>query len=228
MARAGGREEAEEAGALLLKADLFGRVERVDSSGGARVRRDLRAARGWARPLARALARREARALRALDGLDGVPRLLGWDGRILERTWIEGVALQRVRPADPGFHAALRRLVARLHRRGLTHNDLAKEPNVLVRPDGSPALVDFQLARLHPRRGRWFRLLAREDLRHLLKHKRVCCPQELTAREQAILARPSWPARLWRATGKRAYLLWTRGVLGWADREGAGDRGAPR
>ena len=72
----------------LLKQDLFGRVDRVeaeDEDGHARtlVRRDTDAAPGWTRPLARWLARREARGLRAAAGVPGVPRLVGWDGRVL-------------------------------------------------------------------------------------------------------------------------------------------------
>ena len=66
--------------------------------------------------------------------------------------------------------------------------------------------------------------LAREDLRHLLKHKRTYCPQDLTAGNRRMLATPSWPARVWSRTGKPLYLLITRRLLGWADREGAHER----
>jgi hypothetical protein len=111
-----------------------------------------------------------------------------------------------------------------LHRHGVAHNDLAKEPNWLVRPDGSPGLVDFQLASVSRRRGRWFRALAHDDLRHLLKHKRSYLPERLTARELAILTRRSWVSRLWMATVKPVYRFVTRRIFHWADREGAGDR----
>jgi hypothetical protein len=43
-------------------------------------------------------------------------------------------------------------------------------------------------------------------------------------REKGILANPSLLSRLWMRTGKRVYLLITRRVLHWSDREGAGDR----
>lgn len=208
-----------------LKADLFGRVLRVDSSGGVKVVRETASARWWVRWLARRLAAREARSLRALGGLDGFPTLISWDGSRLERGWIEGRPLQEARRTDPAFYAALRRHLVRLHRLRVTHNDLAKQPNVLERPDGRPALVDFQLAKHHRRRGRWFRLCAREDLRHVLKHKRRYCAWALTPRETAMLAKRSAPARLWRATGKPVYMFWTRRILRWSDREGAGDRG---
>jgi hypothetical protein len=94
-----------------------------------------------------------------------------------------------------------------------------------VRNDGMPAFIDFQIAWVAPRRSALFRLLAYEDLRHLLKHKRTYLPGRLTARQRAILARPSPPSRLYRRTVKPVYLFVTRRLMGWADREGAGDRG---
>jgi hypothetical protein len=105
------------------------------------------------------------------------------------------------------------------------HNDLAKEPNLLVLEDGSPGLLDFQLAWFAPRRGRLFRLLAYDDLRHLLKHKRSYCPDDLTTRELAILSRPSLPSKIWMRTVKPAYMFVTRRIFHWSDREGASDRG---
>lgn len=208
----------------LLKSDLFGEVRLLEGVGGAVVLRDTRGARPWVAGLARALARREARALRHLAGLPGTPRLLGFDGRALEREWIAGEPMQRVRPCDAAYYREALALLRRLHRAGVTHNDLAKETNWLVTAGGRPALVDFQLAVVHGRRGQLFRTLAREDLRHLLKHKRTYRPAALTARQRRILASPSLASRLWRTTGKRAYLFVTRRLLGWADREGAGDR----
>jgi RIO-like serine/threonine protein kinase len=209
---------------MQLKADLFGTVTRIERPGGWAVERDTRAARWWLRPLARHLAAREARALRMLAGVPGVPTLEAHAQGVLVRSWTAGEPMQRAQPRDPRYFRDALKLLRRLHRRGVAHNDLAKEPNWLVTPQGEPALVDFQLALTSPRRGRLFRTLARDDLRHLLKHKRTYCPARLTRREQQILANPSLPARLWMSTGKKLYLGVTRGLLGWADREGAGDR----
>jgi predicted Ser/Thr protein kinase len=207
-----------------LKSDLFGTVWLGEAGGGEFVLRDTAGARWWTAWLARRLCRREARALSRLDGLPGTPRLLAATRGTLRRAWIAGRPMQLARPRDPAYFRAARALLARLHRRGVAHNDLAKEPNWLVTPEGAPALVDFQLAVVSPRRGRLFRSLAREDLRHLLKHKRSYCPERLTARERRILATPSALSRLWMATGKPAYTFVTRRIFGWADREGAGDR----
>ncbi len=211
----------------ILKADLFGSVVLRGTANEPVLRRDTTGARtglGW---LARVLARREAHALAHLGGLPGTPRLIGFDGRRLDRSFIRGLPMQQARPADADYFREALRLLRRLHLAGVTHNDLAKETNWLVTPEGRPALVDFQLAAIHRRRSRVFRVLAREDLRHLLKHKRTYLPARLTARQRRVLATPAAPARLWRATGKRLYLLVTRRLLGWADREGAGDRRFP-
>jgi len=213
-----------------LKRDLFGEVRRIclEQDGGLVecVQRDTTlAARGlgW---LARRLAAREARALQALRGVTGVPRLVSWDGRRLVRSWLPGLPMQAAGGVDRQYFREALGLLRRLHAAGLVHNDLAKEPNWLVTANGQPALVDFQLA-MQPRyRGRLFRMLAHDDLRHLLKHKRTYCPQHLTARERAILARRSPLAAAWASTGKPVYRFVTRRMLGWADREGAGDRGA--
>lgn len=207
-----------------LKADLFGSIWRTEADGRAVVIRDLRDARWWLRGVARALCRREQRALLRLDGLAGTPRLLAAGPAGLTREWIEGWPMQAGKPRNADYFRRARRLLAALRRRGVAHNDLAKEPNWLVTPTGSPAIVDFQLALVSPGRGWLFRLLAREDIRHLLKHKRTYCPERLTVRERRMLARPALPSRLWMATVKPAYLFVTRRLFRWADREGAGER----
>jgi len=207
-----------------LKSDLFGSVWRDGERGRESVLRDTASARWWLAWLARRLCRREARALARLDGIIGTPRLVAEHAGGLRREWIAGRPMQVARPRNADYYRAARRLVSALHRRGVAHNDLAKESNWLVTPTGLPAIVDFQLALVSRRRGRLFRSLAREDLRHLLKHKRSYCPDRLTARERRILARPAAVSRLWMATAKPVYTFVTRRLLGWADREGAGDR----
>lgn len=208
----------------LLKSDLFGSVWLEREHGAPCVIRDTGTARWWLGPLARWLCRREARALARLDGLEGTPRLVAMNRRSLRREWIEGRPMQAAEPRDAAYFRAALRLVAALHRRGIAHNDLAKEPNWLVTPDGKPAVVDFQLALVSHRRGRLFRSLAREDLRHFLKHKRSYCPARLSARERRILATPGLVSRAWMAIGKPGYHFVTRRLLGWRDREGAADR----
>lgn len=207
-----------------IKHDHFGSISRVHEAGGDRIRRDTGNASPGLRLLARLAAAREARALGALRGLAGVPALLSWDGRRLDRGWIEGAPMQDARPRDPAYFRAARRLVHAMHARGVAHNDLAKEANWLVTPQGQPAVVDFQIARVGAPRAPLMRLLMREDLRHLLKHKRSYCPERLTPVERRLLARRSWIARAWQATGKRVYILVARRILNWEDNEGRGRR----
>jgi RIO-like serine/threonine protein kinase len=206
-----------------LKSDVFGTVTRFDDV----VVRDAGWARPWARRLARHLLRREHRALTRLAlgrGIEGIPHVLSIDGEKLTRQWIEGAPMHLARPRDPAYFRAATRLLRRLHAARVIHNDLAKETNWLVTPDGKPALVDFQLAMTLTHRGALARALGHDDLRHLLKHKRSYLPERLTAREKRILATPSLAARLWMASGKQVYLFVTRRLLRWRDREGAGDR----
>ena len=70
---------------------------------------------------------------------------------------------------------------------------------------------------MFPRRGWLFRMAAYEDLRHFLKHKRRYVPEAVTPAERRVLARKSLPTRIWMMTGKKLYLLVTRGLLGFID-----------
>ena len=212
----------------LLKKDLFGEVRLESGGSGRRIVRDVSSAAVPLRWLAHILMRREARALSALEGLEGVPALIRTDRNRLEREYLDGMPMHRAKPRDPDYFRRAMRLLRQLHACDVAHNDLAKEPNILVVGSGKAAFVDFQLAWHAPRRGRLFCILAYDDLRHLLKHKRSYCPDELTNRERRILARPSLPSRLWMRIVKPPYLFLTRRVLGWADREGASDRGERR
>jgi hypothetical protein len=208
-----------------LKADSFGRIALMRDADGLFVRRDLRFVPWWLRLPAWWLARREARALAAVAGLQAMPQLLRWDGRRLDRSYLDGAAMyQRPPHGDLAYFRRARRLLQQLHRRGIAHNDLAKEANWLVLADGAPGIIDFQLAVQSNPRSRWMRLLAREDLRHLLKHKRTYCAHALTPVERRVLKRRSWVREAWFATGKPVYRFVTRRLLKWEDNEGQGPK----
>lgn len=208
----------------ILKRDSFGIVTVSSCVAGGIVTRDTLRAAWWARPLARHLARREARALQALSHLEGVPRLIDFDGSRLRRTFLAGEPMHEARPGSRQYFRDAFKLLCRLHRSGLVHNDLAKEPNWLQLAGGGPGIVDFQLAWAPKRRNALFRALAREDLRHLLKHKRTYLPDGLTGRQKTLLATPTGLARAWAFLVKPPYLFVTRRVLGWPEREGPAER----
>lgn len=210
----------------LLKKDVLGTVCQTTDNGTSVIKRDCVTAAAGLRWLARRLMRREARALALLEHFDGVPRLVHAQRDSLLRSYLAGQPMQLARPDSRAYFNSAARLLRKIHRAGIAHNDLGKEPNWLVREDGRPAIIDFQLACSTRRRGRFFRLAAREDIRHLLKHKRTYCPQYLSAREQFILSHPSWVSIAIARVFKPAYLFVTRRLLHWSDREGAGDRGS--
>jgi hypothetical protein len=207
-----------------LKRDYLGTVRLESRGSGQVVTRTVDGVRSWLRPFARLLVRREAAALARLGEQHGVPRLLAVERDRLVRSYLPGQVMFVARPDTRTYFRAALRLVCQIHRHGIAHNDLAKEANWLRLSDGGAGIVDFQIASLFRRRSRFFRLLAREDLRHLYKHKQHYLPHALTARQTKLLATPSFVARLWRALVKPLYRGFTRGVLGWSERRGPEER----
>jgi hypothetical protein len=222
---------AERQAITVLKRDQLGRVERLEGAHGPCVRR---VACGGALPfsgwIARLFARRERRALAALAGLPGVPALVqepeleagSRKGEVLLRSWIEGRPLSRAEELPEDFFEHLDRLVAALHARGVCHNDLHKEQNILVGSDGLPYLVDFQLASVHARRGALFASRAREDLRHVEKHRRRYTragrgPRGERQSGAGAAYRRSWIAGAWRRGFKPLYEFATARVPGTRD-----------
>ena len=135
----------------LLKKDLFGEIWRVsvDSACDGRefaILRDTRTARWWLAWIARYLLRRESKSLAMLAGMDGVPQLLKSDKHSSLRSYLAGVPMHDGRPQSALYFRNAAKLLRRLHCADIVHNDLAKEANILLRDDGSPAFIDFQLA----------------------------------------------------------------------------------
>ncbi len=214
---------------VVLKRDVFSTVERgifVGPTGDMpAVLRRLDEVPWWSRPLAYVLFHRERRALAATNALGIAPPLLYADRSRLVRGYIPGSALKIARPfGDVAYFRSARAALRTLHRAGITHNDLAKEQNWLHSPDGRAYLLDFQLASMFRQRSWLFRIAAYEDLRHFLKHKRRYLPDAITPAERRVLARKSLPTRVWMMTGKKLYMLVTRGLLGFINSEGGGVR----
>jgi serine/threonine protein kinase len=195
----------------VLKVDSFGRVELIQNGDGRQIRR---VACGGKIPgsglLAKGLARREQKLLQRLVHIEGLPRALGRDGENFYRSYIEGAPLHDATQIDSAYFDDLFRLIDAIHAAGVTHNDLAKEANIIVTSESKPALVDFQIAtrfppRCGPIRRRLFAMLQREDRRHLLKQKRVHRADLLTPAELPALERKSLPVRIWSATLMKPY-----------------------
>lgn len=221
----------------VLKQDAFGRVELLEKGGVRRIRRVACGGRiPGSRLVAHVLLGRERRALLALDGLVGVPqasdevefvRAPSLDGKVPSssdvglRSFVDGTPLHEAELLPEDFFERLGELVRELHVRGVCHNDLHKEQNVIVGGDGWPALIDFQLASCHGPRSRRLASRARDDLRHVAKHRRRYLryvPSE-TPREIEKLPERSWIALVWRRTAKPVYNFVTRSILGTRDGE---------
>ncbi len=227
----------------VLKSDALGRVELLRAGDEHGIRRVACGGRlPGSRLIAAALLAREARALRSLEGLPGVPRSMdepAWastpatDGSVpraqdvLVRTFLDGEPLHKARELPEDFFQRLEELVRTVHERGVCHNDLHKEQNVVVGRDGRPGLVDFQLASEHARTSRRFASRARDDLRHVHKHLRRYTmagrgPHGASASGPISSAPPlprSPTAAVWRRVVKPVYNLVTRVLLDARDGE---------
>ena len=232
MGRASPLTEAKFIVDKVLKRDIFGQIEVgqwVEDGQSAPAIRRLYTRNLIARPVAELLAHNEKTALTKLAPLaettGQVPRLLGKSRDFHIRGFIDAQVLSKIKePLDEDFYRDAKELLRVMRRYGVCHNDLAKQANWLRRDDTKlPVLVDFQLALCSGNKSsKWFLTLCREDLRHLLKLKRRHF--SVTRSEARILNKKALPTRIWMATGKKVYLLITRGLLGWEDRTGPEER----
>lgn len=144
------------------------------------------------------LSREHEKAIYAvLEGVEGVPRWVGCVGPTgLAIEYIDAKPLDHLDKPPAGYFDRMRRIFDALHARGVAYVDANKRSNMLVGPDGSAHLIDFQIAmRLRddwpwPMRtiaARIVRYLQGKDIYHLCKHKRRLAPEELTDEEEEIL-----------------------------------------
>lgn len=166
----------------LLKADLFSENHRLAAPDGSE----------WVLKIARPagfLAAHERRVYAAAAGVAGVPELGRAHGPdwflhrfVPGRSFAEHVAARCaegrcvLEGLAPRYFDRLEALVRAMHARGLVCLDISKKANVIVTPEGEPALVDLQISlRLPEPRGplaeRLFRLFAQGDLWHVRKHR---------------------------------------------------------
>lgn len=181
-----------------------------DPAGGLAVLKLGRRGDVWSFPtdwIGEFLTDREVRHYELLQGLAGVPRLIGRVGRAgLLHDFVPGAPLDKHSTVSDTFFAELDALVGEIHRRGMAYVDLNKPQNVLLGEDGRPYLIDFQISLHWPAVGwrrwgpvRW--LLGRfqhGDLYHCAKHKRRIRPEQMTARDKELVERVGFWIRLHR------------------------------
>lgn len=124
------------------------RVFRVEHAGRRWVVKDFAPRAGWVRnTIGRWFVRRELANLQRLAGIDGVPPdAFRLDACALAFGYVDGLNYGKAPVAVPAYFVALEALMRSMHARGIVHLDNRGSGNVLVRPDGSPALIDFQSA----------------------------------------------------------------------------------
>jgi hypothetical protein len=147
-----GRDQFECSARTLLRDGRWAnaRVWRAEIGGAAWVVKDFAPRSILVRNLVgRFLLRRELRALRRLDGIDGVPAAaFRVDAHAIAARFVEGLTLGKVeaeRLTTP-FFEQLEQLLQTIHARGIVHLDLRGSGNMLMQPDGRPAVIDFQAA----------------------------------------------------------------------------------
>jgi RIO-like serine/threonine protein kinase len=201
----------------LLKRGRLARTEIVTFRGRKAVRKTLSMI--WQIPLfspqfERWVIWREYRQLKRAEGIPGVPRILARPApNVYLREYIEGVALPFAPDPPLAFFRQLQETVRQLHERGIVHNDLHKQANVIVKPDGTPGLLDFQLAGSLPKDSALFRLLVRFDDYHVVKNMKRRTGCELTPAEQELFDSTRALRRLMKATLKKSMNTLTRKIF---------------
>ena len=181
-------------------------VFRVEAAGREWVVKDFSRRAFWVRyTIGRFLLRRELRALQRLDGIDGVPqRAFRIDGDAIAAEFIPGTTLGQVAAEQmtAPFFVALERLLNDVHARGIVHLDTRGTGNMLLRPDGRPALIDFQ-ASLDTRRMpvAWRRWLDDLDMTGVYKKWLQRDPDSMGPVRCELYERMTRRRRLWIARG---------------------------
>ncbi len=138
------------------------------------------------------LVQREIRALRRLDGIDGVPRVLH---RTSSRSFLmEYVSARQLHELEGEIDwerliGRIERLVERIHASGVIHGDLRNANNILVDENGHPVFVDFVAAvfrgyKLNPFSWLLFRLSLRIDRSAVFKLKTRHAPELITPEDR--------------------------------------------
>jgi len=178
------------------------RVELVHIGGWDWTVKDFSLRSWWVRNIiGRFLLARELRALQRLHGLAGFSTgSFRIDSFALAVRYLPGRALAQVLSDEftPEFFLRLETLVRSMHARGLVHLDIRGERNLLLMPDGTPGIIDFQSSLST----RWMpavlrRTLEDGDLSGVYKRWGAWQPGTLDDERRRVLERSNRLRRLW-------------------------------
>lgn len=178
------------------------RVELVHIGGWDWTVKDFSPRSWWVRnSIGRFLLGRELRALKRLHGLAGFSAgSFRIDRFALAARFLPGRPLAQVRPDEvtSEYFVRLEALVRSMHARGLVHLDIRGPKNLLLMPDGTPGIIDFQSSLST----RWMpaflrRILEDGDLSGVYKRWGSWQPATLDAERREVLERSNRLRRLW-------------------------------
>jgi len=128
--------------------------------------------------LRRLMLRRELRAYERLQGIPGIPNCYGmFRDRYLAIEFIDAPTYRHSPPVHrEKFFERLFEIIEAIHERGVTHGDLMRKSNILVRDGEYPYLIDFGVATIfrpgfHPLHRIAHDFLWQHDYNAWLKHK---------------------------------------------------------
>ena len=124
------------------------RVKVVELDGRKWVVKDF-SCRSWfvRKLIAPVLISRELILIKRLRGISGIAqRAVRVGPSTLAIEYLEGKSLDKTDRSNitPAFLEALETLIRTVHSRGVVHLDLRGSGNIIMRPDGTPGLIDFQ------------------------------------------------------------------------------------
>jgi hypothetical protein len=201
-----------------IKHDFFAATGFYLSPGGERVVLKMGRTKDYAGlplwRLGRWLCDREIRFYEACRDLPNVPAVVGKVGKTgFVHAYVPGRPLSKEHPIPDGFFDELFGLLGELHRRNIAYVDTNKPQNILQGEDGRPYLIDFQISFGLVDFGDNFvtravlRRLQKEDVYHVLKHKRKLRPDLMTEEEKERAGRVSWFIRAHRFLTRPYFLI---------------------
>jgi hypothetical protein len=160
----------------------------------------------WVRnTIGRFLIRRELRVLKQLQGIDGISQdAFRIDTFAMATQFVPGTILAHLKTKEVSdqFFPQLEALVQLMHARHLVHLDIRGPKNLLLRPDGTPGIIDFQSSLST----RWMphflrRILEDIDIGGVYKRWNLWQPQTLDDTRRAVLERSNRIRRYWLLRG---------------------------
>ena len=152
------------------------------------------------------LCQNELKILNLIHDIEDTPYLIARVGHTgFAYRFIEGDVLA-IRPQLPDtFFDDLEILVSKLHSRNIVYLDMNKRGNIILGDDGKPKLVDFQISQyinwvwpVKPLGSLLLKMLIKEDIYHIRKHKRRLAKHLMTPAQIAASRRVSLPVRIHR------------------------------